>query len=288
MRRETWRVGALTAIVGLAECVLPGTSAGCGGVQGASNDDAGVSSSIPSSSSTSAGTGATSSASSTSSTSTIPSTSTSSTSTIASASSTSASDAGAADSGAAGDATVAAGCGAAGASLVVNGSFESPVVPVGTYQLFDNGGDVSGWSVVGATGSVAVIGANFLDAPANAFTFPAEDGAQSIDLTGNSNTATGVAQTLATTAGTTYCVSFWIGNVVAPNLGYGSSSTVNVTVNGVPLISAVNSEGAGTTTVSWEQFSASFMATGASTIVAFINGDPPNDTANLLDDVAVR
>jgi uncharacterized protein DUF642 len=180
---------------------------------------------------------------------------------------------------------VGAGCLDAGSSLVKNGSFESPVVAVGGYQLFTNGADLAGWTVVGATGNVAPLSTTFSQ---NGFSFPAEDCAQSLDLTGTSNTATGVTQSVPTSAGTTYQLSFWVGNVVDPGGIFGTTSTVNVLVNGTQAMAAVNSGGAGTKTLSWEQFTVPFTATSSSTTIAFMNGDPPTDNSNMLDSVAIQ
>ena len=84
--------------------------------------------------------------------------------------------------------------------VVLNGSFEDPLVTVNSFSNFNSGSNaITGWTVMGPAGShVSIVSGTFL-APA----FPAEDGAQWLDLTGNgSNQLEGVQQTLATTAGT--------------------------------------------------------------------------------------
>jgi hypothetical protein len=67
----------------------------------------------------------------------------------------------------------------------------------------------------------------------------------------------------------------------------GTTSTVNVLVNGTMIQTATNSMGAGGTTQIWEQFTTSFLATSFSTTLEFLNGDPGNDNSNGLDNVAV-
>lgn len=166
---------------------------------------------------------------------------------------------------------------------IVNGSFETPAPPAGSYTLYNTGSSFSGWTVVGATGNVAIVSGTFTQ---NGISFPAQDGAAWLDLTGTSNTATGVQQTIATTAGTTYNLSFWVGNVSDPNGIFGTTSTV-FNVNGGQSFTAVNSGGVGTSTLYWQQFTTSFVASGANTTLSFTNGDPPSDNSNGLDNITV-
>ena len=100
--------------------------------------------------------------------------------------------------------------------------------------------------------------------------------------------ATGAAGTVATVVGAQYRLTFWIGNLVAPAAGWGSTSTVNVLVDGVPVMSAVNADGAGATALSWKQFTLTFAATMSMTTVALVNGDPADDNSNIRDDVILE
>jgi hypothetical protein len=171
-----------------------------------------------------------------------------------------------------------------GANLIGNGSFETPVITPGTYQLFSTGETFAGWSVVGAAGNVAIVSATFEQ---NGFTFPAASGSQFLDLTGISNSATGVQQNVATTAGTAYTLTFYVGNVVDPGGIFGVSSTVYVLVDGQQTFTATNSRGAGQTKQVWQKFTTTISATAASTTIAFINGDPPTDQNNGLDAISL-
>ncbi len=64
--------------------------------------------------------------------------------------------------------------------------------------------------------------------------FPAESGLQWLDLTGDvSNTVEGVQQTVATMPGTTYDLTFWLGNIYDPSGIYGTTSTVDVRLGGL-------------------------------------------------------
>jgi len=170
------------------------------------------------------------------------------------------------------------------ANDITNGSFETPVVPVGGFTNFITGSTgITGWTVVGpeasvVSGSYASLG----------FTFPAEDGSQWLDLTGDgTNAVEGVKQTFATTPGATYDLSYFVGNQVNPRGIWGTTSTVNVWVNGTLIQTATNTLGTGGTTQVWEQFTTSFLAASSSTTLEFLNGDPANDNSNGLDNVVV-
>jgi hypothetical protein len=120
----------------------------------------------------------------------------------------------------------------------------------------------------------------------NGVSFPAEHGSQWLDLTGfNSNSTEGVSQIVATTVGDQYRLSYWIGNTTGDGI-FGTTSTVNVSLNGTPTFSDTNSN-VSPATLNWEQFTHSFAATAASTALAFANGDPAGDNSNGLDNVVL-
>src|ERR1700681_291827 len=90
------------------------------------------------------------------------------------------------------------GCNLLHANLISNGSFETPLVPVGGFTNFAGGSTgITGWTVVGPQASVV----------STAFTqsgilFTAADANQFVDLTGfNANSVEGVEQTVTTTPG---------------------------------------------------------------------------------------
>jgi hypothetical protein len=174
------------------------------------------------------------------------------------------------------------GCG--GHSLLVDCSFESPVVAVGGYQLFTVGGEFSGWTVIGAPGNVAPLSEAFASA---GFVWSAQDGKQTLDLTGLTNTPTGVSQAVPTTAGSTYNLSFWIGNIVNPGGIYGTQTSVNVRVDGVQVDAAADSDGAGMKSPAYQEFTESFTATSSSTTIAFVNADPSTDNSSIIDDITL-
>jgi hypothetical protein len=174
---------------------------------------------------------------------------------------------------------------AAGASstLMKDGGFEKPVVGAGSFQGFSTGQTFSRWTVIGASGNVDIVSGTFTQ---NGFTFPAKARDQWLDLTGVTQTATGVAQTIPTTPGATYSLRFWVGNIYNPGGIFGVASTVDVMVNGSQGLVATNSGGKGKTSLVWKRFTVTVTATSGSTVIALINGDPGNDTANGLDAVS--
>jgi uncharacterized protein DUF642 len=168
---------------------------------------------------------------------------------------------------------------------ITNGGFETPVIPTGGDAFYGTGStDITGWTVVGAGGNVGLTNTAFTY---DGFNFTAHGGSAWLDLTGTTNSATGVAQSFATTAGSTYDVSFWVGNVCGDaNTNVGTTSTINVFSAAAAVTSATNSMCTGNTQA-WQQFTGSFVAASDATTLSFINGDPGGDTANGLDDVVV-
>jgi hypothetical protein len=120
------------------------------------------------------------------------------------------------------------------------------------------------------------------------FTLPAAVGAQWLDLTGPaSNNATGVQQTVATTAGATYILTFYLGNAYDPTGGLGLTSTVNVFVNGSQTFAVTNTAGQGLTSIFWQRYTTTMVATSSETTIAFMNGDGPLDNLNGLDGISL-
>jgi hypothetical protein len=136
--------------------------------------------------------------------------------------------------------------------------------------------------VTGANGNVAVVSGTFTQ---NGFDFPAEAGNQWLDLTGVSNTATGVTQSVTTVSGASYILTFWVGNVYDPGGIFGTTSTVDVSADGTQIKAATNSE-MGTTQM-WKKFKVHLTASSTSTSITFLNGDPSNDTNNGLDGISL-
>jgi hypothetical protein len=172
--------------------------------------------------------------------------------------------------------------GATTANLISDGSFEKPVVGSGGFALFQTGQTFNHWTVLGTNGNVGVVSGTFSQ---NGYAFPAKKGTQWLDLTGTTQIATGVQETVSTTAGASYTLTFWIGNVYDPGGIFGTTSTVRVLINGSTVASKTNSQ-QGTTQI-WQKFTVHFNAASTSTEVGLLNGDPSSDTSNGLDAVSL-
>ncbi len=174
---------------------------------------------------------------------------------------------------------------AAAVNLVINGGFESDPAPNGGYIQYPGGSIFTGWTVTG--NDVIVIDANYSE---SGLVFNANSGSNSIDLTGAGNTgpADGITQTVATVAGTSYNVSFFVGNA-SPTGGNASSytqpSSVALTLNGGPVSTFTNP----TDTpfgINWLKYNFQYIATGPTTL-AFTNATVGDNMAG-LDDISVE
>ncbi len=171
--------------------------------------------------------------------------------------------------------------GVARGNLITNPSFETPVVPVGSFTNFlTSSTAITGWTATGPAGTeVSIVNTTFAQ---NGVTFEAFDGIQWLDLTGNgSNSTEGVIQTVTTVPGTNYVLTFDIGNTTGGSI-FGTTSADVVKINGVSAGTFTNSTVAATS-LNWQQFTVNFTATGASTTIEFDNHDGGSDNSNGLD-----
>jgi hypothetical protein len=164
---------------------------------------------------------------------------------------------------------------------------EDPVVPLGGFTSVLSGssfGTRNPWTVIGPAGtSVSPISGAYAF---GVFTFPAQSGNQCLDLTGDVvNSTEGVRQTVATSVGANYELSFYVGNVFNPGGPWGTISTADVSIHGGPAVAYTNSMNGGTSQV-WQQFVVDFTATSASTMISFVNSDPRLDNTNGLDNAS--
>ena len=170
-------------------------------------------------------------------------------------------------------------------NLITDGSFETPIVsPTGFTDFPVGSSAIPGWMVFGPGGTVvSVVGGSFSQL---GVTFPAQNGVQWLDLTGNgSNAAEGVQQSVTTIAGRQYQLSFYLGNTTGGGI-FGSTSTVEVLVNGIVAFTDTNSA-VNATSLTWQQYSHTFIAAGSSTTIGFRNADPATDNSNALDNVVL-
>jgi hypothetical protein len=179
---------------------------------------------------------------------------------------------------------------AAWADPITNGGFETTTPPVtaGTCSTYGPGSlAINGWTTVGP--QVAVCNTTF---PQGGVLFVSEEGSNWLDLTGISSNSDleGVQQSVATIAGDSYTLSFFIGNVNNTNalgFNFGVTSTVDVFANGISIGSFTNSCVSCTTTQGWQPFSTTFVANSPSTTLFFRNADPSTDNDNGLDNVVL-
>lgn len=168
------------------------------------------------------------------------------------------------------------------ANLLVNGSFESPTSPAGGFINYPGGSTaISGWTVVGVDS--AVVNKTFTQ---NGITFQSEDGSQWLDLSGvTSNSITsGVTQQVATTIGTAYALSFWVGSATDNTLFF--PATVDLSIDGGPRTSYTNPT-APSNSLNWKSFTVNFTATSATTQLTFFNGGAASNYLAALDNVSL-
>ncbi len=177
--------------------------------------------------------------------------------------------------------------GRAQANLILNGSFESPLLSSGQLLDLSAGSNViPNWTILGS--DILLLQTNYSE-PANGISaFTAQDGLNSVDLTGAFNTGPtdGVSQTVATVSGTSYTLTFYVGRASSSSGFYLTPATVGLSINGGAQTMYTNSN-LTTGTTNWELFTVNFMATGSSTNIAFFN-DTPSATAYAgLDNVTL-
>jgi hypothetical protein len=174
---------------------------------------------------------------------------------------------------------------ARGGNIILNGSFETPTVPVGGFTDFGVGSSaLTDWTVFGPNGkNVSIVSGTFAQ---NGVTFEAEDGKQWLDLTGDgSNSTEGVSQAVGTKIGDQYQLSYFVGNTTGGDI-FGTTSTVLVSLNGVLTFTDTNAN-VSPTDLNWEQFTHTFVASTTTTTLAFQNGDPSSDNSNGLDNAVL-
>jgi hypothetical protein len=173
------------------------------------------------------------------------------------------------------------GVGRVHAGLIVNGSFEDPAVPIGGYTNFLAGSTaITGWTVVGVDSSV--VNTSFTQ---SGITFNAQEGQQWIDLAGvtSNDMSSGVSQSVATTVGREYELSFYVGSTTDHSLFF--PSTVDLSIDGGSRVHYSNTDPPPTTMLDWKRFTVDFTATHSMTNLTFLNGDLRNNYVTALDNV---
>ncbi len=152
-----------------------------------------------------------------------------------------------------------------GTTLVANGSFEMPGVPgAAAFRLVPEG-SVAGWSTSAGDNLIELWDSGHRGVESS-------DGSHHAEVNGTEPAT--LSQTVATTSGRLYSIRF-------AHRGRREPETLAVHADDGVLRAVTTDVGA------WSHYSSSFVATGASTIVAFESAGPAGGSANFLDDVAV-
>lgn len=168
------------------------------------------------------------------------------------------------------------------ATVIVNGSFETPLVPLTSFDTYGAGSTtITGWTVLGIDASI--VSGTAVDGP---MTFQAQDGDQFLDLTGpgTNNNQNGVSQDIATQAGQLYSLSFYVGSGSGATF---TASTVDLSIDGGSRIGFTNPN-LPTTHLDWQLFTYDFTASGPVTNIAFYNGSHPSNHLSALDNVSIE
>ncbi len=159
------------------------------------------------------------------------------------------------------------------ANIVVNPSFEDPVVVQSGFTTFFAGSTaITGWTV---TAPAANLGIDLVNAPNTGSALWAYDANQSIDLAGSPGRG-GIEQTLTTIAGQQYTLAFALSSNAGPH-----TNGVSIFWDG-NFVSTESSPAFGT----WTVLSFSVTATTTSTLLSFV-GNLDGLAGTLLDAVSV-
>jgi Carbohydrate binding domain len=165
------------------------------------------------------------------------------------------------------------------AATIVNGGFESPVLLPGTLSRYVGGQNLNGWTVLG--NDVQPIQTTFSESDNGVPAFTAQEGLNSLDITGSGNTGltNGIQQSISTNNGETYRLSFYVGVAKGDGQGfYDLPSVLSLSINGGTRTAFTNSnlvQGQ----INWAPLFQDFTATSSSTTIAFFNGVPAGSNA---------
>lgn len=162
-------------------------------------------------------------------------------------------------------------------NLLTNGSFETPAYTApGDYFFASGSTQITGWTAIGP-------GETQLSHHPTC-----TEGEQCVDLTGIYGYDKGLqSDAVQTVIGTTYRLSFDLGNVIAPGFG---SSTISVRINDRAPVLFTNVIGVDPSGFEWESMSMDWTAdtdTVRFTFLGAANGSLSNDAGILLDNVSL-
>jgi hypothetical protein len=178
-------------------------------------------------------------------------------------------------------------------NLIANGSFEQPHLTADQPLKIEYvGSTFHGWTVTGPSNppglGVSLINENYTENfGGNILHFSPAKGAQSLDLSGPSNEGpVGVQQTVATTAGEPYVLSFSLANQDDAYALYSRPSAVEVYIDGVSQGIFKNDQNTAND-LTWRKHKLNFTAATGATTIQFVNRTKPDDNECGLDSVSV-
>lgn len=163
-------------------------------------------------------------------------------------------------------------------NLIVNGGFETPDIPTGSWQVYPNA-TLTNWTVESGAG---------LEIQDHAAGNP-HSGGQLAEL--DSNDSSVISQTLTTVAGGKYRLTFWYSPRPGRPAGDNTiGATVKVVSNNAILVNdtTIGAGVAGGSNTSWTSFSYDFIAQDTATKVMFSDLGTSNSYGGYLDDISVR
>jgi hypothetical protein len=86
---------------------------------------------------------------------------------------------------------------------------------------------------------------------------------------------------VATTIGTNYILTFYIGNTTGGGI-FGTTTSTALKINGTQ-VGIFSNNNTSATSLNWVQSTYNFTATGTTTTIEFDNHDPAGDNSNGLD-----
>ena len=195
-------------------------------------------------------------------------------------------------------------------NLLIDGSFEDPIINpmwhcgpyadcagyhngvpgndyVGAWLLLPNPPIESGYAAVMVTGPNYRETNNYTGAQLN---FTPENGDQALDLTGEGNQGTwnGVKQTVATTPGQQYALTFYLGHQWGYAPGYETyPAALTLYINGDVAGLFTNGDNTNVSDITWLFESYTFTADSAWTTIAFQNATDSHNQYAGLDNVSL-
>jgi hypothetical protein len=167
------------------------------------------------------------------------------------------------------------------ANILINGSFETPVIAP-PYLDIGVGGEPTGFGWTVTTNTVDINRQGQFG-----WTAPEFDGVQSLDLVGFGSTG-GIRQTFATTLGQQYNLLFAYANNPGPGVPTPASANVTIISGTSTLLSQSFSHGTSTTSnLAWTTFNMNFTAAGTSAVLAFNETLGGGDGGIFLDAISI-